>query len=112
MAETTHWRFAAPLWKHPGNAAWHFVTLPFEVTDEIDEIAASARKGFGSVRVDVQIGASAWSTSLFPDSAAKSFVLPVKRAIRTAERIVAGDRVEILIRLADPVPVDPAPAGG
>lgn len=103
MADTPQWRFTAPLWKHPGNAAWHFVTVPFEVTDEIDEIAASARKGFGSVRVDVQIGASGWSTSLFPDSAAKSFVLPVKQAIRTAERIAAGDRVEVLVRLADSV---------
>ena len=30
------YRFRAELWVHTGEAAWHFVTLPVEIADEID----------------------------------------------------------------------------
>jgi hypothetical protein len=29
--------FMAPLWRHAGEAAWYFVTLPHDVADEIDQ---------------------------------------------------------------------------
>ena len=41
--------FAADLWQYTGTAARYFVTLPHEVADEIDEIAAEARRGFGGL---------------------------------------------------------------
>jgi hypothetical protein len=91
-------RFPAALWRWPkGN--WHFVTLPFDVSDEIDESASSARVGFGSVRVEVTIGATTWSTSVFPDTTAEAFVLPIKRAVRDAEGIDAGDEVNVELRV-------------
>ena len=73
------YRFEATAWEWDGEAAWVFVTLPHEVADAIEE-SASPRSGFGSVPVDVTVGASHWSTSLFPDKAAASYVLPLKRA--------------------------------
>jgi hypothetical protein len=96
------YRFSAELWKVSGDSAWHFVTLPFDVSDEIDELTASTSTGFGSVRVHATIGATSFDTSLFPDTRAKSYVLPVKAEVRKAEQIAAGDRMSVEVTLAEP----------
>ena len=85
---------------HTGQGAWHFVTLPKDVADEIDELVGPDRRGFGSVRVVATIGATTWSTSIFPDTSAQSFVLPVKRAVRVAEGVEDGDLVEVRLALS------------
>lgn len=96
MSERSH-EFTAELWRWPtGN--WFFVTLPFDVADEIDDHAPAARAGFGSVPVEVTVGESTWETSVFPDKRRESFVLPMKAAIRRAEAIDEGDDVVITLR--------------
>lgn len=95
------YRFTAELWMHTGNAAWHFVTLPPDMSDEIDDITGPDARGFGSVRVHVTVGATRWSTSLFPDTKAGAYVLPMKKPVRIAEDLHDGDLVDITIELAD-----------
>lgn len=85
---------ALHLWKSDAN--WVFATVPLDVSDEIGVIVPE-RRGFGSVRVEVAIGATTWRTSVFPHSASGCFVLPVKKAVRSAERIDVGDPVEIAL---------------
>jgi len=92
MSEAT-FRFAAPLWEHTGEAAWHFVTLPPDIADAIADMTASERRGFGSVRVTVTVGDTTWTTSVFPDSRAGTYLLPIKAAVRKAEALTAGDRL-------------------
>ncbi|MDP3714098.1 MAG: DUF1905 domain-containing protein [Mycobacteriales bacterium] len=87
------YRFDAELWEHAGEAAWHFVTVPAELSEDLRG-DAGPRRGFGSVRVRVTIGGSTWSTSVFP-SAAGPFLLPVKKAVRRAEELEAGDTVAV-----------------
>ena len=77
------------------------MTLPTDVADEIDLLTEGATRGFGSVRVSVTIGATTWATSLFPSNEAESFVLPIKKPVRTAEGLAAGDPVDITIELVD-----------
>lgn len=91
--------FRSELWLHSGEAAWHFVTLPIEVAEEVQDASDGARRGFGSVKVRATIGGTTWSTSLFPDSASGSFVLPVKRAVRRAEDLTDGDEVDVTVEL-------------
>jgi hypothetical protein len=98
---TGPFEFAAPLWRYPGADGWHFVSLPAEVSAEITDITAGARRGFGSVRVAVVVGATSWRTSIFPDSKTGAFLLPVKRAVRVAEHLEAGDEVRARLQLAD-----------
>ena len=100
-------RFAAPLWQTEGTGPWVMLTVPFEQADAIDDVSQGVRHGFGSVRVEVRIGATTWRTSLFPDSRRKSFVMGVKRAVRGAEHLAVGDTVHVEVTLLE---VDDAPA--
>ena len=99
----TAYDFEAPLWlwqarqaTEPGS--WVFVSLPFEVSDEI-EAQAVPGKGFGSVRVEVTIGSSTWRTSLFPSAEEKTYVLPVKKSVRTAEGLDEGSEAAVRLSL-------------
>jgi hypothetical protein len=91
----TSYSFSAELWLYPGEAGWHFLTLPADVAEDLREEAAAFRKGFGSVKVTAEISGHSWQTSVFPDSKSGSYLLPVKRAIRAAARISAGDEVAV-----------------
>jgi hypothetical protein len=92
--------FDATLWIHSGGS-WHFVTLPFDVADEIDELTSETKRGFGSSRVKVTIGATTWNTSIFPDTKAESYVLPVKQPVRKAEQLAAGETYRVMLQLVD-----------
>ena len=76
-----------------------FATVPREVSEMIREETDGRRGGFGSVKVAVRIGETDFSTSVFPDSKSRCFVLPVKKAVRRTEEIEDGDPVEITLRL-------------
>ncbi|QDY89032.1 DUF1905 domain-containing protein [Arthrobacter sp. UKPF54-2] len=97
---TTSYVFRGELWHYPGEAGWHFITLPPDLAEQLRVEAAPFRKGFGSVKVLARIAGTRWSTSLFPDSKSNSYLLPVKKDIRTAAGIHAGDDVEVEIQLA------------
>jgi hypothetical protein len=90
--------FSADLWEWTGKAAWFFVTLPVDDAEDIREMVPD-RRGFGSVRVEVEVGSSRWKTSVFPDSSSGSYVLPVKKSIREAEGVAEGDTVDVTLRL-------------
>ena len=91
----TEFAFTAELWEHEGPAAWHFVSLPEDVADEIEATYGHRAAGFGSLRVDVTIGATRWSTSIFPDRKRGTYVLPVKREVRIREGLAAGVKAEV-----------------
>lgn len=95
------YRFSAPLWRWKGESPWHFVTLPFDQADEIDERTSHVQRGFGSVKVTVTVGRTTWSTSLFPATSEESYILPVKAAVRKAEGLVEGEPVDVVIELVD-----------
>jgi hypothetical protein len=92
--------FINDLYRTAAEAGWVFVMLPVDIGDEINE-AVPRRRSFGSVRVAARIGSSEWNTSIFPSTADRSYLLPVKRAIRDQERVDVGDTVEVTIRLLE-----------
>jgi len=99
QAVTSSYSFRAELWRYPGEAGWHFLTLPADVADDVRERAAAFRKGFGSVKVTAEISGHTWQTSVFPESKSGSYVLPVKKAVRTAVRIGDGDEVAVQLEI-------------
>jgi len=74
---------------------WHYVRLPKDTHKDLQEIGQSMKRGFGAVKMQVTIGGSSWETSGFPDSEDKSYILFIKKAIRVAEGINEGDKVEV-----------------
>jgi hypothetical protein len=102
------WTFTAPLWRWSAKQAsadpgsWSFVTLPLDVADDLRDSLVLPPRGFGSVKVDVEVGQSRWSTSVFPDKDSGSYALPVKQAVRRAAGLEEGDPVTVTLRLAEP----------
>ena len=84
------------LWQSNGGTAWSFITLPQDVSDEIED-TVPMKGGFGSVKVDVTIGATEWSTSLFPSNEYESYILPVKKPVRVKENLEHGNQVTVTV---------------
>ncbi len=93
--------FRARLWKWPGaKAAWFFITLPARTSREIRLVdAGPTRRGFGSLRAEATIGGSTWSTSVFPSTELKAYLLPVKASVRRAEKLVEGKMVSLTVKI-------------
>ncbi|TFC28792.1 DUF1905 domain-containing protein [Cryobacterium sp. TMT1-3] len=91
--------FQAALWEATSTSFWVFLSLPTDVTDEIRERSTVPRRGFGSIPVTVSIGNTSWTTSIFPDSKRNSYVLPVKKAVRTQQGLAVGDTAAIVLSL-------------
>ncbi|MFC7483490.1 DUF1905 domain-containing protein [Luedemannella flava] len=89
------------LWDARRDESWVFVSLPVDDSEEIREVTAGPRRGFGAVRVRATIGGTTWVTSIFPDSGSGSYVLPVKRAVRRAEELDVGDTATVTVELVD-----------
>lgn len=84
------------LWQG-GQGSWHFVRVPVDVSADIDDSVVGPRRGFGSLKVSARIGDTTWATSIFPEQqeTGRSFVLPVKKAVRERERLLADDVVAV-----------------
>lgn len=89
--------FTSDLWRWPAQDAWRFVTLPEELSETL-RLTSGPPRGFGSVRVLATVGATTWRTSVFPDSHTQCYVLPMKRAVRTAEGLEDGDPVTVTLQ--------------
>ena len=88
------------VWLYPGESAnWHFVTLTKKIGQEIKECYGKSARGFGSLPVEVTIGASIWKTSIFPDKRIGSYILPLKAKVRNKEEIEVGEPVTFTITL-------------
>ena len=98
--------FTAPLsvWRTEDYGDIFYVAIAGETAEAIAahelvrRLELGRRRGFGSVKVDVQVGDSRWSTSVFPQKTGGWF-LPVKRAICRAEGLEAGDEVAVRLEL-------------
>jgi Domain of unknown function (DUF1905) len=95
------YQFRSELWMHIGENPWYFVTLPPDQSDEIAEITAPMRKGFGSVRVEVKLDRLTWLTSIFPEAKSGCYVLPIKKQVRLGASLAVGTSVQVAVRLVD-----------
>ena len=87
-------------WDARDDASWFFTSVPPELSADIREIPRPYR-GFGSVRVRARVGGTEWVTSIFPDSGSGSYVLPLKKAVRVAERLDEGGPVTVRLEVLD-----------
>ena len=84
--EVSFWRGPSP---------YYFVTVPQDESDELAATSALVTSGWGMipVEVEVEIGSTRWTTSLFPKDG--GYVVQVKDMVRKAEAIDVGDIVTV-----------------
>jgi hypothetical protein len=94
-----NYRFSAELWQYDVEAPLRFVTLPAELSEDIQAKHGPSAKSVGSIKVMVTIGATRWATSLFPVRSHGRHVLPIQDSVRMAERLESGSPVEVGLEL-------------
>jgi len=103
MPVSERFEFSTELWEWSGAgpSKWCFVSLPEPLTDEIDDRFGHRSAGFGSIKVEVQVGSTTWRTSVFPDSKRGTLILPVKKDVRKREGLALGEsaRYELAVVL-------------
>ncbi len=60
-------------------------------------MAGAKLNAFGSLRVTAAIGDISWKSSLFFDSKANAFLLPVKAEVRRKAGVSVGDEVNVAV---------------
>jgi hypothetical protein len=85
--------FSGEVWFWRGPSPYHFVTVPQDECEELAEAAAFVSYGWGMVPVAARIGATRWTTSLFPKDG--GYVVPLKDKVRNAEGIDVGKVVTV-----------------
>lgn len=88
-----HVEFSGEMWYWKGPAPWHFVTVPEDDCIELEATAAVVSYGWGMIPVTARIGATRWTTSLFPKDG--RYIVPVRAQVRRAEGIEVGDTVRV-----------------
>ncbi|QTX03449.1 DUF1905 domain-containing protein [Agromyces archimandritae] len=91
-------RFTAEVYEWAARPNWFFVDVPSEPSADIADRPRMPR-GFGAVRVTATIGATTWSTSIFPGG--ETYALPLKRAVLRAEGLEAGSTARVELEVHD-----------
>jgi hypothetical protein len=87
MVKNLQWQFTASVWKYNSTKAWHFISLPIEISKEIRENLKWQEEGWGRLKVTAKTGNSEWKTSIWFDNKQNTYLLPVKSEIRIKESI-------------------------
>jgi len=85
--------FAGPIFEWRGPAPYHFVAVPDDEAEQIQETAAAVTYGWGMIPVRGRIGHTEFTTSLWPKDG--GYVVPLKVAVRRPERLALGDVVTV-----------------
>ncbi len=92
-----HLEFSGEIVYWKGPAPWYFITVPEEECSDLQATSAFVSYGWGMIPVTVQIGATEWTTSLFPKDG--RYLVPVKASVRKAERLGEGETVVVLLTI-------------
>lgn len=89
--------FSGEVWEWRGPAPYHFVWVPEDDAESIQETAAAVTYGWGMIPVTVTIGDTVWTTSLWPKDG--RYVVPLKDRVRRAEGIELGTAVDVRLSI-------------
>ena len=89
--------FTGPIWEWRGPAPFYFVTVPEAECEMIKDISNIVTYGWGMIPVQVTLGKTVWTTSLWPKGG--RYVVPLKDKVRKAEGVSDGDTVMIKLEV-------------
>ena len=90
-------RIQGEVWFWRGPAPFHFVTVPPDEAEQIADLAPVLTYGWGMIPATVRVGRTAITTSLWPKDG--GYIVPLKTALRTAEHVEVGQRVDLLLTI-------------
>lgn len=90
-------RFSGEIWYWRGPAPYFFVSVPEEECDVLQAESSAVSYGWGMIPVRVRVGGTVWNTSLWPKDG--GYVVPIKSAVRVAERLEPGDRPTVALTI-------------
>ncbi|RDL45317.1 DUF1905 domain-containing protein [Marinomonas piezotolerans] len=82
------------MWRSFGPSGWYFLTLPSTIAHEIRLFNKGNESGWGRLRVTAKINANRWETSIWFDSKANSYLLPINAKVRKSESLTEGSLIE------------------
>lgn len=97
MNNKIKYQFAAKLWRDNPENGWYFLTLPKEISKEIRSNLQFQEEGWGRMKTVATINDLTWKTSIWFDSKAKSYLLPVKGEVRKKLSLKEEDVLEVCI---------------
>lgn len=93
-ADLFNFAFKGKIWKDKGKGAWHFVTLPKRLSKNIRKIHKDSEEGWGRLKTNITVGDTSWKTSIWFDTKADTYLLPVNSKVRKKEKLVEGVSLE------------------
>ena len=90
--------FSGDVWHWRGPAPHHFVWVPEDDAAQIGDVAAAVTYGWGMIPVTATVGATTWTTSLFPKDG--GYLVPIKDKIRKTEGLDLDSMITIRLTLA------------
>ena len=84
--------FEGDVYEWRGPAPYYFVRVPDDESQALHDVA-HVSYGWGMIPVTARVGGTEWRTSLWPKDG--GYIVPLKDAVRRAERIEDGDVVGI-----------------
>ncbi len=93
------YRFKALPWRYKGPAAWYFVSLPGDLSQEIREQFKDMEEGWGRLPASVAILGFEWKTAIWYDTKQKAYLLPLKVEIRKKLKMDVEKEQEVVVYL-------------
>lgn len=85
------------LFEWRGPAPYHFVAVGPEGCDDLRAVAPVVSYGWGMIPVRGTVGATAFTTSLWPHDG--GYVVPIRDAVRLAEGLTLGATVTVQLEI-------------
>ncbi|HEV7205432.1 MAG TPA: DUF1905 domain-containing protein [Jatrophihabitans sp.] len=85
------------IWFWKGPSPWHFVSVPDDAAAALESASALVTYGWGMIPVTARLGASSWTTSLWPKDG--GYIVPIRAAVRKAEQVDVGDLVTVRLNV-------------
>lgn len=83
-------------------STWHYVSLPAAMSDEIHTLSQyhqTKRRGWGAVKVAVQVAGQQWQTSIFPAFEGKRYALFLKADVRKQLDVAVGSEITVSLTI-------------
>ncbi len=93
------YEFSGKMWKSGEQGAWHFITLPKEISKEIREHLKWQEEGWGRMKAIASINDIEWDTAIWFDKKADTYLLPVKADIRKRANLALNQSIDVRISI-------------